>query len=123
MSTSCPTMLISGKAPSMRIVSSFLLCLCVFVVPAFSQDDVQNQLARDIYKELIEINTTDSVGNTTQAAEAMAVRLRASGFPEADIQVFGPNPRKGNLVVRYHGTGRRRPLLLLAHLDVVEARR
>jgi len=79
--------------------------------------------ARDIYKQLVEINTTDSAGNITKAAEAMAERLKAAGFPAADVQVLGPDPRKGNLVARYRGTGARRPLLLLAHLDVVEARR
>jgi acetylornithine deacetylase/succinyl-diaminopimelate desuccinylase-like protein len=72
---------------------------------------------------LIEINTTDSVGNTTTAAEAMAARLKAAGLPALDVQVLGPNPRKGNLVARFRGTGTRRPLLLLAHLDVVEAKR
>ena len=72
---------------------------------------------------MIEINTTDSVGNTTTAAEAMAARLNAAGVPAADVQVLGPDPRKGNLVVRLRGTGGRKPLLLLAHLDVVEARR
>jgi acetylornithine deacetylase/succinyl-diaminopimelate desuccinylase-like protein len=83
-----------------------------------------NQLARDIFKELIEINTTDSSGNTTIAAEAMAARLKAAGFPADDVTVLGPHPRKGNLVVRYRGrSGSRKPLLLLAHLDVVEARR
>jgi len=81
------------------------------------------QLARDIFKELIEINTTDSSGNTTEAAEAMAARLKTAGFAAADVQVLGPNPRKGNLVARLHGTGQRKPVLLIAHLDVVEARR
>ena len=90
---------------------------------ALLSDSEDDRLARDIYRELIEINTTDSVGNTTKAAEAMAARLKAAGFPETDIQVLGPNPRKGNLVARYRGAGRRKPLLLLAHLDVVEARR
>jgi len=79
--------------------------------------------ARDIFKQLIEINTTDSVGDVTKAATAMADRLKAGGFSDADIQVIGPNPRKHNLVARYHGSGARKPLLLLAHLDVVEARR
>jgi acetylornithine deacetylase/succinyl-diaminopimelate desuccinylase-like protein len=82
-----------------------------------------DQLARDIFRELIEINTTDSSGSTTKAAEAVAARLKAAGFPDEDIHVFGPNARKGNLVARYHGTGARRPLLLLGHLDVVEAKR
>jgi acetylornithine deacetylase/succinyl-diaminopimelate desuccinylase-like protein len=88
--------------------------------PAPSDHDA---LLRAIYKELIEINTTDPSGDNTRAAEAMAARLRAAGFPEADVQVPTPMPRKGNLVARLRGTGQRRPLLLLAHLDVVEARR
>src|SRR5206468_6790622 len=86
-------------------------------------DDATRQLTRDIYKQLIEINTTDSVGNTTAAAEAMAARLRAAGFPASDVKVLAPNPRKGNLVARLRGSGAGRPILLLAHLDVVEAKR
>jgi acetylornithine deacetylase/succinyl-diaminopimelate desuccinylase-like protein len=82
-----------------------------------------NALARDIYRELIEINTTESTGGSTKAAEAMAARLRAGGFPADDVQVVGPNPKKQNLVARYRGTGTARPILLLGHLDVVEARR
>jgi acetylornithine deacetylase/succinyl-diaminopimelate desuccinylase-like protein len=82
------------------------------------------QLAHDIYKQLIEINTTDSVGDTTVAAEAMAARFRAAGFPAADIFVGGPHPRKGNLVVRLRGQPTtEKPLLLLAHIDVVEAKK
>ena len=81
------------------------------------------QLMREIYQELVEINTTNSVGDNTRAAEAMAKRLLAAGFPAADVQVLTPVPRKGNLVARLRGSGARRPLLLLAHLDVVEANR
>ena len=81
------------------------------------------QLAYDIFQQLIEINTTDSVGNCTEAAEAMAAQLKAAGFAAEDMHVLGPNPRKGNLVVRMRGTGARKPILLLAHLDVVEAKR
>jgi len=91
--------------------------------PATAQTGSNDVRAREIFKELIEINTTDSVGNNTQAAEAMAARLKAAGFPASDIQVLGPDPRKGNLVFRWRGSGARRPLLLLAHLDVVEAKR
>ena len=82
-----------------------------------------NALARSIFQELIEINTTDSVVNVTTAAEAMAKRLRAAGFPETDLALLGPNARKKNLVVRLHGTGQHKPVLLIGHLDVVEARR
>ena len=80
------------------------------------------ELARGLLKELIEINTTHSVGDNTAAAQAMADRLLAAGFPAEDVHVLAPVERKGNLVARYRGrdTGRR-PLLLLAHIDVVEA--
>ena len=81
------------------------------------------QLAHDIIRQLIEINTTDSVGNVTTAAEAMAKRLREAGFDEKDIQIAGPRDNKKNLIVRYHGTGARKPVLFIGHLDVVEARR
>src|SRR5690242_7787505 len=85
--------------------------------------DLTNQLARDIFKQLIEVNTTDSVGSVTTAAEAMAQRLRAAGFSENDLHVAGPNDRKKNLVVRLKGTGKRKPVLFIGHLDVVEALR
>jgi len=89
-----------------------------------AQASPADQRAVAIYKELIEINTTDTpAGSVTKAAEAMAARLKAAGFPDGDVQVLGPDPRKYNLVARYRGTGARRPLLLLAHLDVVEAKR
>jgi acetylornithine deacetylase/succinyl-diaminopimelate desuccinylase-like protein len=84
------------------------------------------RLAREVYRELVEINTVDSVGSTTRAAEAMAARFRAAGFPAADVQVLVPpaKPGKGNLVVRYRGAGGAgKPILLLAHLDVVAANR
>jgi acetylornithine deacetylase/succinyl-diaminopimelate desuccinylase-like protein len=86
----------------------------------FSSTD---QLAYDIFKQLIEINTTDSVGSTSIAAQAMAKRLRDAGFPPEDVLVLGPHPRKGNLVARLHGTGAHKPVLLIGHLDVVEAKR
>lgn len=85
----------------------------------------QQQQLREIYKELVEINTTDSVGDTTQAARAMAARLKAGGYADADLQiiVLPGGPKKGNLVARLKGSGAKKPLLLLAHLDVVEAKR
>jgi acetylornithine deacetylase/succinyl-diaminopimelate desuccinylase-like protein len=86
-------------------------------------DDSTKHLAHDIFKQLVEINTTDSVGNVTTASEAMAQRFRDAGFPESDIHILGPDDRKKNLVVRVHGSGTRKPLLLIGHLDVVEARR
>jgi len=87
-------------------------------------DAASNKLARELLQQLIEINTTDSVGNVTAAAEAMAQRFRAAGFPAADIVIVGgPNEKKKNLVVRLRGTGQHKPLLLMGHLDVVEAHR
>jgi acetylornithine deacetylase/succinyl-diaminopimelate desuccinylase-like protein len=83
----------------------------------------QQQFAFDIYKELLEINTETATGDTAQAAAAMAARLKAAGFADADVQVFQPAPHKGNLVARLHGSGARKPILLLAHLDVVPANR
>ena len=85
--------------------------------------EADRQLAREIYKEMIEIRSGYSTGTTTPVAEAVAARLRAAGFPDADIFVGGASPKKANLVVRYHGSGARRPILLLAHTDVVEANR
>jgi acetylornithine deacetylase/succinyl-diaminopimelate desuccinylase-like protein len=82
-----------------------------------------HQLGRDILRELIETNTTASTGNTTPAVQRLAARFRAAGFAAADVQIVGPTARNRNLVVRYRGTGARKPLLLLAHLDVVEAKR
>jgi acetylornithine deacetylase/succinyl-diaminopimelate desuccinylase-like protein len=96
-----------------------------FIFPAIAQTDdaATRQLARDIFKQLIEINTTDSVGSVTAASEAMAQRFREAGFQGSDIQVLGPNDRKKNVVVRLHGSGKHKPVLLIGHLDVVEARR
>jgi acetylornithine deacetylase/succinyl-diaminopimelate desuccinylase-like protein len=81
------------------------------------------QLAQQIYQELVEINTVTDTGDTARAADAMAARLLTAGFSRQDVRVFKPAPRKGNLVARLRGTGERRPMLLMAHLDVVEAKR
>jgi acetylornithine deacetylase/succinyl-diaminopimelate desuccinylase-like protein len=93
--------------------------------PAAQSEQVTRKMAHDIFKQLIEINTTDSIGSTTVAAQAMAKRLLDAGFPSADVTVVGPNDRKGNMVARYRGkTGSKlRPVLIIGHLDVVEARR
>jgi acetylornithine deacetylase/succinyl-diaminopimelate desuccinylase-like protein len=80
------------------------------------------RLTRDVYKELVEINTTESVGDTYAAAQAMAARLIAAGYPRADVQAFQSGPRRGNLVARLRGSGKRKPILLVAHIDVVEAK-
>src|SRR5437899_2983974 len=105
--------------------SILFLCLIASCAPAgrTQTPDQTRQLSRNIFKQLIEINTTDSVGNVTTAAEAMAARLRDGGFSESDIKVAGPNERKKNLVARFRGTGKRKPILFIGHLDVVEALR
>jgi acetylornithine deacetylase/succinyl-diaminopimelate desuccinylase-like protein len=95
--------------------------LCLAIVLAADAATTQQQLAFDIFKELVEINTVTESGDTVRAAEAMAARLRAAGFDGSDVQVLTPAPRKGNLVARLRGTGVRKPILLLAHLDVVPA--
>jgi acetylornithine deacetylase/succinyl-diaminopimelate desuccinylase-like protein len=109
------------KATSLSAFALFLVL--AGVVSSAQLDDATKELAHDIFRQLVEINTTDSVGSTTPAAEAMARRLRDAGFPSTDVQVLGPNARRQNLVARLRGTGARRPILLIGHLDVVEARR
>ncbi len=83
----------------------------------------EQQRFHAIYKELVEINTTHLSGNNTEAVNAMRKHLLDAGFKPEEAQVFEPFPRKGNLVVRFKGDGSKKPLLLLAHVDVVEARR
>jgi acetylornithine deacetylase/succinyl-diaminopimelate desuccinylase-like protein len=95
------------------------LAAVVALLPLCAQSPDQ-QLAREIFKQLIEINTTDSSAITRRAAEAMAARFRAAGLRATQVC---PVVRKGNLVVRLLGTGTGRPILFLGHLDVVEARR
>ena len=96
------------------------------LVSAFGQTmppDSERQLALDIYKQLVEIKSGYTTGATTPVADAVATRLRAAGFSDTDIFEGGAIPTKANLVVRYHGSGRSKPILLLAHTDVVEAKR
>src|SRR5258706_3522545 len=72
---------------------------------------VEGERFHEIYKELIEINTSHSVGDTTQAACAMRQRLLSAGFTAADVEVIEPFPKKGNMLARFKGTGQKRPLL------------
>ena len=111
----------------LKSLSAVLTVLCVQSAWGASpmSDAAVRATAHDIFKQLIEINTTDSVGSTTVAAQAMATRLLDAGFPAADVIVVGPNDRKGNMVARYRGKAgsKLRPILIIGHLDVVEARR
>ena len=117
-----------GSLTSRKSYWTGLLAALVSILPAVSNPSVaerltpHQQLARDIFKELVEINTVTATGDTLIAAQAMAARLKAAGFTDADVRVLSPAPRKGNLVARLRGTGVRKPILLLAHLDVVEAK-
>ena len=108
-----------------RTFAIALLCFSVCSGSGPSAQSAPNDaLARDIYRDLVEINTTDTpAGNVTKAAEAMAARLKAAGFADGDVRILAPDPRKGNLIARLKGNGKKRPILLLAHLDVVEAKR
>lgn len=97
--------------------------ICLAVPTKGQSKDGTNGEAREILQQLIEINTTDSAGNVTAAAEAMAKRLREAGFAGTDMRIAGPNERKKNLVARFRGSGKKKPVLFIGHLDVVEARR
>jgi acetylornithine deacetylase/succinyl-diaminopimelate desuccinylase-like protein len=106
---------------------SFIILLFFCFGPSSAQNSsnspplTENQkLALDIFRELIEINTTVNMGST-KAAEAMSVRLKNAGFPEADIDLVGPQPQHINLVVRYRGKSKFSPILFIGHLDVVDA--
>ncbi len=110
--------------PCGSVAGSSVCCFLPQRFPRWAQLDPQTKkLSRDVFQQLIEINTTDSVGSTTVAAKAMAQRLLDAGFAKEDVLVLGPNDRKGNLVARLHGTGRAKPILFIGHLDVVEALR
>jgi acetylornithine deacetylase/succinyl-diaminopimelate desuccinylase-like protein len=81
---------------------------------------------RGLYKELVETNTTLSAGSCTLAAERMAARLKAAGFKEGDLRLFSlaDHPKEGGLVATLNGTDlKAKAILLLAHIDVVEAKR
>ncbi len=112
-----------------RIAGALALAGSLAAAPTVAQAPSPHQppasyqaLARSIFQELIETNTTHRNGNTTVAAQKMAARFRAAGFPDSDITLLGPTPDRGNLVVRLHGRpAAKKPVLLMAHLDVVDA--
>ncbi len=107
---------------NVRLAAAVTLSLAL--VPwAAAQQPSDSVLRRELLRELVEINTSDSAGRTREAADAMARHLVAAGFPAADVQVVGHAPRYQNLVARYRGSGAGKPILLMAHIDVVDARR
>lgn len=108
----------------------FAAAVAAFLLAAFGRAEAAQEVRTpdqqnfyDIYKELVEMNTTANSGDTVLAANAMAKHLIAAGYAKADVQVLENGSRKGNLVARLRGTGAKKPVLLLAHLDVVEAKR
>ena len=106
----------------MKLTAAFL---AVSTLTAQQLPPADRQLARDIFQQLIETNTTDSVGSVTAAAQAMRQRLLTAGFAADDLKLLGPNDRKMNLVARYHGKqgSALKAILVICHLDVVEAKR
>ena len=107
------------------IITAIGACLCAEILSAQAPLTRDQQEARDIFRELIEINTSYKSGNTTPAAHAIARRFRAAGFPDSDITVIGPaGDKDSSVVVRMRGKSKSlRPILLIAHIDVVEALR
>ena len=104
-------------------VALFLGSLLNALNAATMPPEADQKLALEIYRQMVEIKSGFTTGATTLVVDAVAARLRAAGFAESDIFVGGAIPKKMNLVLRYHGTGAKKPILLLAHTDVVEARR
>ncbi|MEO5676219.1 MAG: M20/M25/M40 family metallo-hydrolase [Usitatibacter sp.] len=111
----------AGRAEVMRGLAG-LLASWAFCTAAQGLDAHQ-QLAREIYRELVEIRTVHPDGDNTALARAVQRRLLEAGFDARDVEVVEPAPLKGNLVARLRGTGERRPMLLLAHIDVVDAKK
>src|SRR5258708_6969843 len=113
-----------SSGPAMKTL--FLTAAVVFSVTRASAPESLSpyqQMGRAIFRELIETDTSHSAGDTTKAAELLARRFRAAGFPETDVQIIGPEAKNKNLIVRYHGSGAMQAVVLLAHLELVEARR
>ena len=112
----------------MRKATALLTSALMMATPGLAEEAPRaDQLAfRDLYKELVETNTTLSSGSCTLAAERMAARLKAAGFADDQLTLFATpeHPKEGGLVAVYPGTSKRaKPILLIAHIDVVEAKR
>src|SRR5271156_6586412 len=112
----------------MKHVLAFAATLVSFGALAAPPQDTPagEQRYRELYKELVETNTSLSAGSCTLAAERMAARLKAAGFPDSDLHPFAApdHPKEGGLVAVYPGRDPKlKAILLLAHIDVVEAKR
>ncbi|MEP6551362.1 MAG: M20/M25/M40 family metallo-hydrolase, partial [Gemmatimonadales bacterium] len=108
-----------------RSIASLCLCVCTAALNAQTQLTPDQSEARAIFRELIEINTSYKGGSTTPAARAIEARFLAAGFPSSDVRVIGPaGDKDSSVIVRMQGTSKSlKPVLLIAHLDVVEALR
>lgn len=112
-----------NRAVSLRLIAALVCLLPLGSHAGESVPRSEHLLAHDLLREMIGTDATSGHGSTTGLAEELARRFLAAGFPPADVQVVGDDPLRRNLVVRLRGLGERPPILLLAHLDVVEARR
>jgi acetylornithine deacetylase/succinyl-diaminopimelate desuccinylase-like protein len=108
-------------------LGSFVIATLCETIPAQGAADAEGlQRFREIYKELVETNTTLSAGDCTLAAQRMAARLKTAGYPDADLRIFVPegHPKEGGLLAVLHGSdSKAKAILMLAHIDVVEAKR
>jgi acetylornithine deacetylase/succinyl-diaminopimelate desuccinylase-like protein len=109
----------------MRAFHRFAVVSTILILPLASSGAQDHRaVEREILRELVEINTSDSAGHTREAAEAMQRRLIAAGFPAADVKVLGETPKYQSLVARFRGSNpSAKPILMIAHLDVVDARK
>jgi acetylornithine deacetylase/succinyl-diaminopimelate desuccinylase-like protein len=126
MSMRCKKVQWGGRLVALGALVCALLCPAPTLRAQGRPPDSDETAFRALYKELVEINTTLSAGSCTAAAEAMAARLKAAGLPATDMQVLAPadRPKDGALIATLRGQDRQaRPILLLAHVDVVEAKR
>src|SRR5580692_4603849 len=111
---------------SMCLSSLVIMTLCNLASARAATDVDGRQRFREIYRELVETNTTLSAGDCTLAAQRMAARLKTAGYPDVDLRVFVPegHPKEGGLIAVLHGSDpRAKAILMLAHVDVVEAKR
>src|SRR3954462_4463548 len=108
---------------SMRVVPLSLAALFLTAGALSAQED-HRALEHDILKQLVEINTSDSARHTDQAAKPIQAGLAEAGIPASDMHIIETGPGINNLIVRYRGSGSgAKPILLMAHMDVVDARR
>ena len=110
----------------MVLAALAIATLCDGTTAQATTDAEGLQRFREIYKELVETNTTLSAGDCTLAAQRMAARLKAAGYSDGDLRVFVPegHPKEGGLLAVLHGSdSKAKAILMLAHIDVVEAKR